>query len=77
MNIQESRETVAAWAKEKRLSVTVVLDPSGSLTRAYGVAVTPTVFLVGRDGKLAAKGFGTKPWTSASGRALLEALLGP
>jgi hypothetical protein len=39
------------------------------------VTVTPTVFLVGRDGKLLANSIGTKKWTGPRGRALLDAML--
>ncbi len=35
------------------------------------MTVTPTVFLVGRDGRLLGKARGTRPWTSDRGRAVL------
>ena len=54
----------------------VVLDQPGAHTRAWGVTATPTSFLVGRDGKLVGKAFGTKAWMGERGRALLTALLG-
>jgi peroxiredoxin len=77
IDIQEPRETVAAWAKEKRVSFTILLDPSGAVSNRYEVTATPTVFLVSRDGKLVAKALGTKAWTSDKGRALLDRLTGP
>ncbi len=77
VNIEEDREKVAAWAKEKKLSVPVVLDPSGALTRAYQVTATPTVLLVARNGTLIGKALGNRPWTGDKGRALIQALLGP
>lgn len=57
-------------------SFTVLLDADGSATRRYGVIVTPTVLIVGRDGTLLGKAVGTKPGTSDPGRALLQALTG-
>ena len=74
VSIQEPRETVARWVDNHMVSVTVLLDPDGRATADYGVTATPTVFLVAPDGTLRGKALGTKPWTSATGRALIEAL---
>jgi len=75
VNIEEPRGTVAAWVRQAKVTVPILLDPSGRVTRAYGVTATPTTFLVGRDGKLVAKALGTKPWMGDKGRALLGLLL--
>jgi peroxiredoxin len=75
VDMQEGREKVQRWVKEKNVSFTVVLDRSGSVLRAYDVRATPAVFAIGRDGKLVAKAVGVKSWTSARGRAFLDALL--
>ncbi len=77
IDMEEGRDKVARWVKDKNLTFTVVLDRSGSVTRAYEVTATPTVFVVGRDGKMVAKALGTKDWTGPRGRAFLEALLRP
>jgi hypothetical protein len=53
----------------------LLLDPDGDASGAYRITATPTVFLIGRDGKLVAKALGTKAWTSEQGRALLQLLL--
>ena len=76
VNIQEHRETVAKWTKDKPLSFTIVLDPTGEVTGAYEVTVTPTVFVLSRDGKLVGKALGAKPWNSPAGHALLDRLTG-
>jgi peroxiredoxin len=75
VNIKEGRGQVAAWTERHRLTVPVLLDPEGRITEAYRVTATPTVFLVGRDGRLVAKALGNKPWTSEQGQALLQLLL--
>jgi phosphoribosylformimino-5-aminoimidazole carboxamide ribonucleotide (ProFAR) isomerase len=77
IDMEEGRDKVARWVKDKRMSITVLLDPTGRTTRAYEVTATPTVFIVGRDGKMVAKALGTKDWTGPRGRAFLEALLRP
>jgi peroxiredoxin len=75
VDMEESRDKVQRWVKDKNVSFTVALDRSGSVLRAYDVRATPAVFAIGRDGKLVAKAVGVKSWTSPRGRAFLEALL--
>ena len=76
IDIQESRATVSTWAKDKNISFQILLDTSGAVTREYEVTVTPTVFLLSRDGKLVGKALGTKSWNSERGHALLGRLVG-
>jgi peroxiredoxin len=75
ISIEEGRRKVAGWAPSRSLTVPLLLDPDGDASGAYRITATPTVFLVGRDGKLVAKALGTKAWTSEPGRALLQHLL--
>jgi len=75
IDMKEPKETVATWVRKSAVTFDVLLDPLDSTARAYGVTVTPTVFLIGRDGKLVAKSIGTKRWTGPRGRALLDAML--
>ena len=77
VNIQESPEIVARWARDKQVSFTILLDPTGATTGAYEVTATPTVFVLSREGKLVGKALGNKPWTSEQGHALLTRLTGP
>jgi peroxiredoxin len=74
VDMKEPKETVAAWVRKSGVTFDVLLDP-GDAARAYQITVTPTVFLIGRDGKLLAKSIGTKRWTGPKGRALLDAML--
>ena len=74
ISIQEPRERVGAWVADHGTTFTVLLDPDARVTQQYQVTGTPTVFIVGRDGRLLGKALGTKPWTSPQGRALLAAL---
>ena len=75
ISIEEGRSKVTGWAPHKSLTMPLLLDPSGAASGAYKITATPTVFLVGRDGKLIAKALVTKAWTSEQGRALLRLLL--
>ncbi len=75
VNIEESRNKVAAWIKERGITVPVLLDTDGVVISKYRVRATPTVVLVGRDGKMVGRAVGIRPWETATGRALLDALL--
>jgi len=75
VDIEEKPEVVARWVKEKSLTMPVLLDVDGKVNDAWGVTSTPTVFLVGRDGRLVAKAIGSRPWMSDKGRQLFAHLL--
>jgi peroxiredoxin len=77
INIEEPRETVAEWVRKKHITMPVLLDPAGVASLAYRITATPTVFVVGRDGRLVAKAMGTKDWGSPRGRAFLDLLVAP
>jgi hypothetical protein len=77
VNIEESRETVSAWARDHKLTMDVLLDVTGDVNGAWGVAYSPMVFLVGRDGRLLARAIGNRGWTAPEGRALLDAFVAP
>jgi peroxiredoxin len=75
VSFEESPAKVAAWVKKVGLPFPVFLDEDGTVRRAWKVTVTPTVFLLDRQGRLVGKTVGTRPWTSPAGRALFAALL--
>ena len=75
VNIQESQSTVAAWAREKKVTTPIVLDADGEATRQYGVIATPTSFLIDRQGRLLGRMVGPRDWASPAGKALFASLL--
>ena len=75
VNIQESRSTVAAWVREKKVTVPILLDADGEVTRQYSVIATPTAFLIDREGRLLGRVVGPRDWASPAGKALIAGLL--
>jgi alkyl hydroperoxide reductase subunit AhpC len=75
INIEESRSTVDAWVKEKRVTLPILLDTDGAVTRQYGVIATPTAFLIDRQGRLLGRVVGPRDWASPAGTALIAGLL--
>jgi peroxiredoxin len=74
INIAEPPEHVANWVKQRGISMLVLFDTDGTVTRAYRVTGTPTVVLLGRDGQWVGRGVGSRDW-DAEGRSVLTALL--
>ena len=75
MNIAESQATVAAWAREKTVTVPILLDVDGEATKRYGVIATPTAFLVDREGRMLGRAVGPRDWSSPAGKGLIARLL--
>jgi peroxiredoxin len=77
VNMQENRHRVANWVKKNNVTSLVLLDSNGAVARLYGVTGIPAVVLVGRQGEMIGRAFGTRPWMGEKGRGLFEALLSP
>jgi len=75
VDIQEGHSAVAAWVKEKKVTIPILLDADGDVTRQYGVIATPTAFLIDREGRLLGRVVGPRDWSSSPGKALIEGLL--
>ena len=75
VNMEEPADAVAAWVRSKGITMQIALDPSGVASHDWTITATPSAFLVDRDGRLTARAVGTRPWTDAEGRAVIEALL--
>jgi AhpC/TSA family len=73
--MQEAVDAVQAYRRDMGLSLLMLLDPTGEVSRLYGVRATPTHFLIDAVGKVIAGNVGAKDWTSAEMRQLLEGLL--
>ena len=75
IHLGEERDMLAVWLKSRSVTSTVLIEATGAVAKSYGIAYTPTVVLVDRDGKLVGKCVGIRPWTGDKGRALLRLLL--
>jgi len=75
VNLQETPSTVAAWARERNVTIPILLDADGDVSRRYGVIATPTVVLIDRRGRLLGRIVGPRDWSSPAGQALIAGLL--
>ena len=65
VDIQESREKVAAFARKNALPYPALLDSEGKVMQSYGVLGVPTKVLIDRNGTIIC-------WNCRSFNALLE-----
>jgi peroxiredoxin len=75
VDIREGAKTVRAFTQELKLSFPALLDKDGSVAYAYGIRPVPATYLVGRDGKILWRAFGSREWGSGSARQYFASLL--
>jgi hypothetical protein len=57
------------------LSLPMLLDTTGEVSRLYGGRAPPTHVLIDADGRVVASNVGAKNWTSTEIQQLVEGLL--
>ncbi len=57
LDYMESPKKVKAFLEEKMVAFPVLLDRKGSVAKAYKVVGVPTYILIGRDGRIAFRGY--------------------
>ena len=65
---------LSEFKKEFTISIPILVDPDGSVAKAYKVSGYPETFFINRQGKTIAKTFAEKDWTSASMKKLIQHL---
>ena len=75
VNMQEGVDAVKAYRRAMGLSLPMLVDTTGEVSRLYGVRATPTHVLIDTEGRMIASHVGAKDWTSAEMRQLVEGLL--
>lgn len=71
----QGAQAVLPFLTQHRLSFPVLLDPSGEVTRLYGVASLPTTYIVDREGRLVTVAVGGRDWSLHEAQALIIPLL--
>ncbi len=69
----ESKDDVARFAKEMGIDYPLVTDGSGAISAAYRVSALPVIYILHRDGTVAASHVGA--WSVDGLRAAVEAAL--
>jgi len=69
-------ERVARFVQGYGWRLPVLLDPLSTVARAYAVRVMPTTYVIGPDGMILGRSFGSREWDTPAAVALMESLLG-
>jgi thiol-disulfide isomerase/thioredoxin len=77
VNYAESAETAEAFIRETGLTLPVLLDPDGAVTRRFRVTALPASFFVDRRGALVGSVLGIRDWQGTAARRYIEGLLRP
>lgn len=77
VNFKESGPVVQRYVQRNSLTLPVLLDPLGTLARAWGVTVFPTSVLVASDGRVSGLVRGEFDWSGPQAAQLLALLMPP
>jgi thiol-disulfide isomerase/thioredoxin len=75
IDIQEDRNTVAAFVTEHGLNFPVALDSTGRISAEYGIRGIPTTFIIDREGGVVASVVGGRDWNTPAVLDALEQLI--
>ncbi|MDR1277307.1 MAG: TlpA family protein disulfide reductase [Treponema sp.] len=75
VDIQESKDEVAAFIKQHLLSFPAALDSTGRISAEYGIRGIPATFIIDREGGVIAAVTGSRDWNTAEVVAALETLI--
>lgn len=75
INLKESRQTVADFFDNRRLTFPSLLDSDGNVGLRFGVRSIPTTFIIDKNGSLIGKIIGGRRWNGREAVALFEHLL--
>jgi len=75
INFKEPQASAARFARNTALSLPVLLDPQGTVAKAWGVKVFPTTVLIDRNGQPRWRVRGEMDWTGREAQALVDGLL--
>jgi hypothetical protein len=75
VNVQEQMETVRQLFEGEHVSLQVVLDQDGQVSKNYHVSSHPVKFLIDRQGNLMAMGLGYRNWDSEEMNKLVNILI--
>lgn len=77
VNFKESANQITRYMRRAGIRLPVLLDPEGTITRAWEVKVFPTTLLIGYDGAPRHRIRGEIDWSGTDADRLVSALMKP
>jgi len=75
VNVKEGPSRIAQFLQASRLDLTVLLDPQGEISNAWGINALPTTVLLDATGRPRLVVRGEVDWTSPEAAAMVDPLL--
>jgi peroxiredoxin len=75
ISVQEERETVERFMREKGYSLAVLLDEDGFVSGQYDVRMHPMKVLIDTEGRVIGSAVGYREWYGEEMKALIRQLL--
>ncbi|MDA8084542.1 MAG: TlpA disulfide reductase family protein [Nitrospiraceae bacterium] len=75
VSVDGSASEAAAFLRDKRLDLFVLMDEKKAVTKKFKVFSLPTTFLINKNGKIVEKFFGEYDWSDREIRSKIEKLL--
>jgi peroxiredoxin len=72
---EDGRGEVASFARKLGLTFPILLDHEGVVRKDYEVTALPMTYLIGRDGKISGRMYGSREWAGEKADLLMEFLL--
>jgi len=77
VSVGETRERIAAFARDNQLSFSILLDQEMEVYKRWPVLGVPTSFIIDRNGSIAYSAVGAVEWDSEQTQVKIRALLTP
>ena len=75
VNCKENPKTVRQFLEKESLQFPVLLDQDGRVGRLFGVWMTPTSYLINRQGLVCYRVMGVSDWIGVQGASIIDQLL--
>lgn len=73
--VDRRSEEVESFARRLGLTFPILLDADGTVRRDYEVIALPMTYIIGKDGKISGRIFGSREWAGKDADVLVEQIL--
>jgi len=73
--VDRRSEEVETFARRLGLTFPILLDTEGTVRRDYEVTALPMTYIIGKDGKISGRIFGSREWAGKDADVLVEQIL--
>jgi peroxiredoxin len=75
ISVDRNRGEIRSFAQEQGLTFPILLDPDGAVRKEYEITALPMTYIIGKDGKISGRMYGSREWAGQEADSLMEHLL--